>query len=502
LASSRNNFKLLKRESSSAGKVMSIESVDEDVLELCDAFDIKCVNPFFGKRKSVTDIVVKEIAEDSAVRESITPKEEPPAVETTKKGSIFGERKEISELWKGGPVVIEEKQKPSIWNKALKFLIIIVLASILGWVAVYVLPRAKIDLVLQKINWDFSGTVTVSSLREISSVNDSNSIELPGVLFIKAKNIVKAYPATGREQVERRATGTITVYNEYSSDPQVLVQNTRFSTPDGKVFRTNEKITVPGAKISDGKIVASSINVKVTADKPGEEYNVGPVERFRIPGFQGSPKYEAFYGSSSGLMTGGFVGEIKVPTEDDIAKAKEDVSKALEDNARLELSLSMPSNIKVLDKSSIFSMTKEEISKEAGKDGNFSVTADGELKIMGFKETDLISALTSKITAESEVDLVIHSHSLEESDKGYGEPMLDLAKSSMTFSLDFKSSWVRLFDPEKFKADAIGKNKAEITSLVYSVPGFKSGEVSLWPIWVRYAPKNVSKIVVDLDYTL
>lgn len=497
ISSSRNNFKLLKRETESAGKILSIESVDDDVLELADSFDIKAVNPFFGKRKSVTDIIVKN-KEPQPVKEEIKPDvlKEPP-----KKSTILEVKKEKSELWAGGPAVAEEAPKPSITKKLIKLLIIVGFATILGWLAVNVLPRAKIELVLEKINWDFTGSVVVSSGRETPNFTD-DTVELPGVIFTEKRNLTKSYPASGSEHVEKKARGIITVYNEYSSKEQALVQNTRFSTPDGTIYRTDKKVTVPGAQIVDGKIVASSIEVPVTADKAGEEYNIGPIPKFRIPGFQGSPKYDAFYGVSTNPMAGGFVGEVKVPTEDDITKAKENLRASLEGGLKTQIFLGIPTDIKILDKTSEFSVTKEEVNKETDANGNFMVTGFGEMKVIGFKETDLLSALANKVAAESDMDLVLYDHSLKDSSQGYGEPRLDWESGKMTFSLNFKSGWVRPFNIEEFKGQVAGKSKAEVTSLIYAVPGFKNGGVSLWPIWVRSAPQNTEKVSVDLDYTL
>ncbi len=73
---------------------------------------------------------------------------------------------------------------------------------------------------------------------------------------------------------------------------------TRFLALDGKIFRLTKGITVPGAKIVEGKIIPSSIEAAVIADQPGEAYNIGPVSRFSIPGLKGTPKYEAFYAES------------------------------------------------------------------------------------------------------------------------------------------------------------------------------------------------------------
>jgi len=39
--------------------------------------------------------------------------------------------------------------------------------------------------------------------------------------------------ATGEKQVNAKATGKITIYNSFGSQPQTLIKNTRFQTPDG-----------------------------------------------------------------------------------------------------------------------------------------------------------------------------------------------------------------------------------------------------------------------------
>ena len=98
---------------------------------------------------------------------------------------------------------------------------------------------------------------------------------------------------------------------------------TRFVTPDGKLFRLVSSVTVPGAQVTNGQIVPSSIDAPVAADQPGDAYNVGPVNKLTIPGFQGSPKYNAFYGQLASGTSGGFVGTKAVPTAADITSGKD-----------------------------------------------------------------------------------------------------------------------------------------------------------------------------------
>src|SRR3989344_4859320 len=123
---------------------------------------------------------------------------------------------------------------------------------------------------------------------------------------------------TGLKQISRRASGQIMIYNTYSSDSQILVKNTRFEAPDGKIYLIDKTLTIPGTNVIEGKVVAGEIEATVFADEPGENYNADLVD-FIIPGFQNSVKREKFYGRAKTKMEGGFVGEVSVIKEGDIA---------------------------------------------------------------------------------------------------------------------------------------------------------------------------------------
>ncbi len=111
-------------------------------------------------------------------------------------------------------------------------------------------------------------------------------------------------PSQGTTHVETKASGSITVYNNYSSAPVRLIKNTRFETPEGFIFRTPADIVIPGKSSVPGQI-----KITVFADQAGEKYNVGPVSRFNLPGLKSGPMYAGVYAKSTTAMAGGFVGE-------------------------------------------------------------------------------------------------------------------------------------------------------------------------------------------------
>ena len=138
--------------------------------------------------------------------------------------------------------------------------------------------------------------------------------------------------ADGAEKIERKASGKIVVYNNWNTESQVFIKNTRFETPEGKIYRIDRQIIVPGAKKQNGKLIPGSIETVVYADKAGEEYNIGLTD-FVLPALreQKSPRYEKIYARSKTVIEGGLVGTVPKVNEKDLEDARKELEKKLND---------------------------------------------------------------------------------------------------------------------------------------------------------------------------
>ncbi len=85
--------------------------------------------------------------------------------------------------------------------------------------------------------------------------------------------------------------GTITVFNNYSSANQRLIKSTRFMAQNGLIYRIQTGTIIPGY---------GSIEVEIVSDGNGKEYELNCSTTnpctFKIPGFEGGPRYDKFYG--------------------------------------------------------------------------------------------------------------------------------------------------------------------------------------------------------------
>ena len=485
IADSLANFHLIKREAEALDKKVIIESVDDKVIELCGISGIEAVNPFFVKsRRQFSDIVIQKSSGSSSKKEKAAKQ-----VSDLEEDRISSKR----------PLdYARGKQKRRLAFPRLPFKKGLVWAAIgvaiisLSVIVIKILPRAEVSIITKKINWEYKDVVKAD---KVLAASDIVSARIPGQLFSQIKNMSFVFPATGRKEVAKKAGGIITVYNAYSSDPQPLVARTRFETPDGKIFRIVKELIVPGAKVINGQITPSSINAEVIADQAGPSYNIGPIEKYTIPGFRGSSKYKAFYGSSANAMAGGFIGEAAYPLDSDIKKAKTEAAKKLEDSIKASLGSQVPQGFKILEGASEFGITKQNVIEEVDANGNFSVFVEGGLNILAFREKDLENMLIEK--AKKEIGKNIEARSFELAYTGAAKP--NFKSGQMTFSIIFKSVLFPAIDQRALVQQVMGKTESDLKTLIFSLPDIESAQISLWPFWVKTVPGRESRIKILVD---
>lgn len=407
-------------------------------------------------------------------------------------------------------VLVEEKMvwpKTKSWSQyfliplfSAKFLILFTSAALIiaGLVLYFALPKAEI--IIAPKSESLMQELAVVADKGITKVEAAEN-KIPAQSIKLEKKEAKEFLATGQRQLNEKARGVITVYNEYSSSPQGLVEKTRFVSQDGKVFRTTKSIVVPGAKIEEGKIVASSIEVTVVADQPGEAYNIGP-GHFTIPGFQGSPKYQAFYGRSQNSMTGGATGLVKVVTQEDFDKAKAELWKSLQFSLDQEIRAQIPGGLKLLDNA-----FKQEISAvdstilPGAPADKFTLTVKGIATALLFNEEDIFQLLSKNLTQQlgEEKTLVKEGSHLVYQEAVLnkpGESSVDFVKGRLSFKVQITGRVVWQVDVDELKKNIAGKNEQEIKQIFSQHQEIDKAKVLFWPFWVKSVPSNQDKIKI------
>lgn len=325
---------------------------------------------------------------------------------------------------------------------------------------------------------------------------------LPGELGFKTLSIdsteSKVVSATGSETVNEKASGQIVVYNDFDSNSQRLIPETRFETPDGKIYRIKDAITVPGKKKSGDKTVPGQLEVTVYADSSGDDFNIGLTD-FTIPGFKGDPRFDSFYARSKTTMSGGFSGEIKkvdaVLEEDTRSELQTSLSQKLLDEVRGQVNEGF-----VMYSDAVFvSFSKLPVTPVSGDSDKAEITEKATASFVVFDEKEL-----SKYLAEnSSVDLDGDDEVVIDGLEGFNFSLINKSDiniqtaDSFTFSIDGDSLIVWWFDTEKITEELAGSSKGSYQDILAKYSAIERAEVSFSPPWVRSFPGNAEKIQIE-----
>ncbi|MCX6756695.1 MAG: hypothetical protein NTW35_00870 [Candidatus Nomurabacteria bacterium] len=315
---------------------------------------------------------------------------------------------------------------------------------------------------------------------------------LPTISYIIAtttKSETKVLAPSETKKIESKASGIITVYNNFDSNPQKLIKNTRFESGGGKIYRINQSVTVPGKKGD----TPGSIDVTLYADSYGAEYNIGTgtkdikLRDFTIPGFKGSARYTGFYGRLVGVIKGGAGGNMSLVSQSDLNGAKDGLAVELEKSLKEELSkVTREGTVPMYNTISV-SFSDNETEVMSGLTSTYEVTATGYLMLA--KESELASMIateTMRDYSDQPVKLA-YANELVFTTKKDAIPYSD---NSLDVLVEGKPRVVLVADTEDLKLKFLGKNRSDAPSIIQTLPSIAQIEMSFFPIWLSTIPTN------------
>lgn len=301
-------------------------------------------------------------------------------------------------------------------------------------------------------------------------------------------------PVTGEEIMRRKASGTIIVYNDAGASSQRLLENTRFQTPQGLIYRIKDAIVVPGRKTQNGITQPGSIEVVVYADEAGDKYNVGLTD-FTLPGLKGSALFSKVYARSKTEMSGGFVGKELVVSEVDRTRVKTELEMSLKDDLILEVQSQVPEGF-VLYPSLSYTTFEDLPQTDAANSDMVMINKRGNWYGVMFKKTDLSNMLAlRKITVASgeTIEIVpldeLNLSLLETA----GSDLLTRDKISFTVTGSARAVWFT--DEVALKTDLAGKSKKELSAVLKNYPTITSANATIRPFWKTTFPKDGGNIM-------
>jgi len=326
-----------------------------------------------------------------------------------------------------------------------------------------------------------------------ASKNSTNG-DLAFQVVTTSKDTERTVEGGSTVQVDKKATGTIIIYNNYSTQSQNLVATTRFETPEGLIYRLIKPVTVPGQQVKAGKTIAGSIEAVVEADKSGASYNIG-LKDFTIPGLKNDPKYKFMYGRSKTEMTGGFSGMQKTVSKADLDKASLEMEAELKSVLAKDIINQIPENFVLYESSLSFSF--DPVVQTPSSNGNVVLKKKGTTSAVIFDRSGLSKAVLAKILPDAAPD-IIKVTNLPALKFTYDPKAIFDPNSSITvnFNLSGNADLVWVFDENKLKTDLLGLSKTNAKAVIGNYKAIKEAWITTHPFWNQTIPSDPAKVTL------
>jgi len=286
--------------------------------------------------------------------------------------------------------------------------------------------------------------------------------------------------ATGVAIGGQKARGQIVIYNTYSSKSQKLLIETRLETPDGKIYKTEKPVVVPGN---------GSVEVTVYADKSGPEYNIGLTD-FNIVGFKGTPKYEKIYGRSKTEIKGGTKENSLIVSEKDIANARNSLKQKIENYLKEKITQQKPAEYLLYKNALKIDFSDDSANPKAGDlANNFTFKEKGAATGFLLNKSDLSKALTEN---KENVSIV----NLEELNFNFLSE--NATNTEITFSLKGKAHLVWDVDTDSLVNSLLDIKDKNYQAVFQKYPEIERVEIVFKPVWWNWMPHDKSRLHFEI----
>lgn len=298
--------------------------------------------------------------------------------------------------------------------------------------------------------------------------------------------------ASGTEEAEEQARGTITVFNAHSEDDVPLIKNTRFQTPEGLIYRIAESIEIPGKTGT----TPGSITVEAFADQAGAEYNVGPVSKFTVPGLRTSDMYEGIYAESKAAFSGGFSGTRPAVTDAVLEAAQAEVRGRLQEKAQ-QLAATAPEGSIAFP--GLLAIRFETLPAVEEGSGSVRITERATVSVPVFKEDRLAQSIGQAVSASAEGQSVTIRFSDTLTAAAVEEiAAADVGVEPVVFTLGGRGQLVWTLSSEELATALAGREEGAFETIIQGFPSVAEARARLMPFWRSSFPEAESiEIIVE-----
>ena len=363
----------------------------------------------------------------------------------------------------------------SAGNKKLLTFVGVAVLAILLFIGVSSFSHsANVSIETQTFSVSFPDSITV----------EEDQYALQDVTIEESESVL----ATGSEEVSRNAVGTITISNTSANDER-LIANTRFASNNGSIYRIGSAVVVPGgSQGSPGQLT----NVEVTADEPGEEFNLDSGQVLTVPGLEGTELAEAITATTDSAIAGGFVGETSVADPDEVDDAIDDLQDELESNFINRARSEFRDQVILVSSPSLEFSTTENNGSNDSVDVVVSATAEvPTVSVETLIRLAIANGQVANLPSATDGLEILNLNEIE------ATSTID-AEDTLTLTLNTPVILGVVRDEAAIAQALVGQSVEEVQEVFEGEAGISSFDLTISPFWRSTLPNNVDKITVEI----
>ncbi|MCX6754858.1 MAG: hypothetical protein NTU81_03465 [Candidatus Nomurabacteria bacterium] len=319
------------------------------------------------------------------------------------------------------------------------------------------------------------------------------------MVMIYTDKVSKKMILTEPKDVSVKSAGSVVLYNEFSAKPQKIPSGTFIADNEGKTYKTESAITIPGYTTENKKNIPGQITINLSAFLPGDTYNGSPTD-FYITSYKGTTKYNKIYGKLKSPFVGGALGTVYTFSDMDIKNIDELAKTSLRNDIFKKVQSSVYPGYILYPDASTFSY--KVLDNNLSKTPESEVQIEGTLSVILIKEKSLINNIIkislSQITGVELKEINISDLSKLTFNFINKDQVISKDISSVSFYLSGSLDAMWNPDVELLKTKLIGINKGNAPSIFRQDPGVSSALINIFPIWQKSIPNDLSKINIIL----
>ena len=346
-----------------------------------------------------------------------------------------------------------------------------------------------------------SAKVTVTPKRQTFTVDElmnaergsKNNTTIPFELVSMEGSESTTIEGSEMKELKVPARGQVVIYNTYSTAPQKLSIDTRLEGSNGKIYKTDKEVVVPGMVGT----TPGSVRVGVYGFEPGDAYNTGPLD-FKVFGFRGTAKYSKFYARSEGDITGGMTGSFYVVPETEKMRIESELHQTLEAKLRNKIIEQVPEEYVLFKDALIYKPGISQVST-AQKEEVAPVSVRGVVYGFLFKRTDIVNHIAT-LTIKDYAGVPVFVPGIENLTFTFGnKENLAPEVTNFNFKLSGTGDVVYKLDDLDIAKQLLGRQKSEFKNILAENTHIDSAELVLRPMWQNSLPEKLSRIKITIN---